>query len=301
MAFTGLFGQKTPIIVDADTGNEMDDFYAITSALLDKELEVKALISAHFNNDQLLTDSVWHIYPTEDINTVQISQDENIKLLESLNKIDIPHPIGCDRMVGYAWGYYPGAPVPSSPGVDYIISQAKNVKNGKKLNIVCLGAVTNVAAAILTDTSIAKNIRLYALNMKYDIEKEIWDKNSFNARNDINGLDVILNNKDLEIYIMPGNVSRKMKFKRQESIKKLTNLNHPIAKILSKRWDEVNAGNSWIMWDLALIEAISKPNLAHLEKTNTPPENVTQKIGVYTDIEASKMKKRFWEKIERLK
>lgn len=132
--------QKKGIIIDADTGNEMDDFYAIVSALLDDQLDVTALISAHFNNPQLLTDSLWHIYPTDNINTLQISQDENEELLSRMDMENIPHPMGCDRMIGYAWGYYPGAPIPSSPGVDHIIAEAKKASPGKKLDHVGFSA-----------------------------------------------------------------------------------------------------------------------------------------------------------------
>ncbi len=290
--------QKTNIIIDADTGNEMDDFYAIVSALLDDQLDVTALISAHFNNPQLLTDSLWHIYPTDHINTLQISQEENVKLLDRMDKKNIPHPRGCDRMIGYAWGYYPGAPIPASPGVDHIITEAKKANPKNKLNIACLGAVTNVAAAIETDTSIAKNIRLYALNMKFDPEKATWNKNSFNARNDINGLDVLLNNPDLEMIIMPGNISKDLVFKRQTTFHKLSNIKHPVIPILKKRWDEVDAGNTWIMWDLALIEAIANPTYATAKKYNTPPENTQRKIKVYTTIDAEKMKDQFWKKLQ---
>lgn len=295
-----VLAQNKKIIIDADTGNEMDDFYAITSALIDNEVEVMAVISTHFNNSQLLTDSAWHNYPTKNINTVKISQEENIKLMQSLDKESIPHPMGCDRMIGYAWGYSPGAPIPSSPVVDFIISEAKKAGKDEKLNIVCLGAVTNVAAAIETNNDIAKKIRLYALNMKYDVEQGIWNKNSFNARTDINGLDVVLNNKKLEVYIMPGNIARSLVFERKKTTEKLSGIKHPVTKLLTERWDDVDAGNSWIMWDLALIEALAAPELATIEKRNTPPENTTRKIGVYTSIEARKMEKKFWEKMEEI-
>lgn len=290
---------QTQIILDADTANEMDDFYAIVAALLDTNLHVTALISAHFNNTHLVTDSVWHNYPTKDINTVQLSQTENLKLLNSLN-IAIPHPIGCDRMVGYFWGYYPGAPIPESPGVDTIIAAAQNASPTEKLNIVCLGAVTNVAAAILTEPGIAKNIRLYALNMKYDFDKQAWNKNSFNARVDVNALDVVLNHRDLELFIMPGTVARELVFERQTTLAKLGNLSHPTARILEERWDQVNAGDTWIMWDVALVEAIAHPDFATRETFTTPPENTHRSINAYSDIDAEQMKENVWRKLETL-
>lgn len=289
--------QPTPIILDADTGNEMDDLYAIVKAIRDESLEVTALISGHFNNAQLLTDSLWHIYPTAGINTVQISQAENERLLKSMGREDIPHLIGSDRMIGYAWGQYQNVPPPQSVGIDYIVAQARQASPTNKLTIVSLGAATNVAAAILTDTTIAHNIRLYALNMKLDLEKRAWNKNSFNARNDTNGLDVLLNCLDLEINLMPGNVSRSLVFNREETLRKLAAKEDKTHLVLAQRWDETGSEvhDKHIMWDVALIEALLHPEFATLEKMRTPPENTDRKIMVYTAIEADKMKADFWE------
>ena len=295
VAIVNGFAQPTQIILDADTGNEMDDLYAIVKAVRDDALEVTALISGHFNNAQLLTDSLWHIYPTSGINTVQISQAENEKLLRSMGREDIPHPVGSDRMVGYAWGQYRNVPPPQSEGIEYIVAQARLASPTDKLTIVSLGAATNVAAAILTDSTIARNIRLYALNMKLDLEKKAWNKNSFNARNDTNGLDVLLNCRDLELYLMPGNVSKSLVFDRKKSLAKLADEDNATSRILAQRWDEVGSQTTHIMWDVALIEALLHPEFATLEKISTPPENVERDIMVYTAIEADKMEADFWE------
>ncbi len=284
-------------ILDADTGNEMDDLYAIVRCLVDDKINLIGLTSAHFNNVQLLTDSIWHIYPTEDINTVQISQDLNESILESLDKNRIPHPVGCERMVGYSWGYYEGAPIPGSPAVNFIKQKAAEHDSINKLNILTLGPVTNVASAILQDPGLAKNIRLYALTMKLT-ESGAWNKNSFNARNDINGLDILLSNGDLEIFVIPGNVSRTLTFRRAETLEKLSEWEHPVSEILADRWDEVSAGESWIMWDLALVEAVIHPEWATIEKMHVPPENGERLINVYTDIDEDNMRSEFWKLVE---
>ena len=289
--------QTTQIILDADTGNEMDDLYAIVKAVRDPALEVTALVSAHFNNAQLVTDSMWHIYPTRGINTVQVSQQENERLLASMDRMDIPHPVGADRMIGYAWGQYQGVTPPTSEGINYIVKQARQASPQNKLVIVSLGAATNVAAAILTDSSIAKCIRVYTLNMKMDLSRQVWNKNSFNARNDPNGLDVLLNCRDLELFIMPGNVARSLVFNRQTSEKRLAASESETHRILAQRWEETgwDAHTEHIMWDVALIEAIIHPELATLEKLPAPPENIDRLLNVYTAIDADQMRRDFWE------
>jgi len=292
--FSAVNGQKLRLIIDADTGNEMDDLYAIVKAVQDENCEVTGLISAHFNNVQLLTDDRWNGYSTENINTLKISQQLNELLLNTMGADTIPHPAGCERMVGYAWGYYPGAPVPESEGVAFIIQHAKKATPAEKLNIAVLGAVTNVAAAILEAPEIAANINVYLLNMKYDFDRHAWDKNSFNARNDINGLDILLNAQGLELHVMPGTVARQLTFSRDETVGRLMDHGAILDEILTDRWDHVNAGESWIMWDLALIEAMIYPDLARHETTQTPPENTPRKIGIYTEIDEESMRQEFW-------
>jgi inosine-uridine nucleoside N-ribohydrolase len=288
-------GAQNEFILDADTGNEMDDLYAIVRCLIDNEVKLTALTSAHFNNTQLLTDSLWHIYPTAGINTVKISQDINEDLLKDLDREEVPHPVGADRILGYAWGFYEGAPIPESPAIELIVEEALNHSPEDKLNIICLGAVTNVASAILQEPKIADNIRLYALTMKYNEEYDAWNKNSFNARNDINALDQVLSNERLELFVIPGNVSRTLTFNRQETLDKLSRWDHPAVETLAERWDEVNAGDSWIMWDLALVEAAIHPYMATIERIPAPPENGGREIFVYTDIDEEAIRDKFWE------
>ncbi len=285
--------QKPDVIIDADTGNEMDDLYAIVRAVIEDDINVLAVTSAHFNNPQLLTDSLWHIYPTEDINTLQISQDLNEELLASMDINDIPAISGCEQMVGYAWGYYEGAPIPKSPATEFIITEGKKHSPENKLNIIVLGPVTNVASAILQAPEIAKNTRVYCLTMKYN--DEVWNKNSFNARNDINGLDLILNNNDLETWIIPGNVSGTLRFDHEKTVEKLKKIDSETARILERRWAEVSAGKEWIMWDLAIVTAFIHPEYATVVERPKPPENSDGTVNVYIEIDKDKMIEDFWD------
>ena len=292
--------QKVKLIIDADTGNEMDDLYAITRAFDSDEFELLGLISAHFNNPQLVTDSMWHGYSTKNMNTVKLSQKENERLLSEVNRLQIPHPQGCEKMVGFAWGFNHGMPVPQSAGIDFIVSEAKKASPGNKLKIACLGPVTNVAGAILTEPEIAENIHLYILSMKYDPQTHIWNKNEFNARNDLNALDIVLDCTDLELSVISGQVSGQLIFERKKTQARLSEYNNKISRNLSDRWDFVNAGERWIMWDLALIESIIHPELTKTEMVLTPPENVQRKVEAYTDIDEEKMEADFWESYQRL-
>lgn len=292
--------QKVKLIVDADTGNEMDDMYAITRVFDTQDAELLGLISAQFNNPQLITDSMWYCYPTKNINTVQISQMENERLLQDCKRLQIPHPSGSEKMVGFPWGFNHHMSVARSAGVDFIISEAKKASPENKLTVACLGPATDVAAAILTEPDIARNIQLYLLSMRYDPATGIWNKNEFNARNDLNALDIVLNCSDLELVVISAQVSGQLIFNREDTQNRLAAYPAEISKYLSARWDVVHAGKNWIMWDLALIEAILHPELATLEESTTPPENTRRSIHVFTHIDVEKMKADFWKSYKRL-
>jgi len=285
-------------VLDADTANEMDDLYAIAHGVLSaptmNEFVVTGLTSAHFNNVQLLTDERWHIYPTAGIDPVGLSQDLNEALLAALGREDLPHPLGCDRIVGYSWGYYEGAPIPDAPAVRFLIDQARRQPAGTKLDVLVLGPVTNVAAALLHAPEIAPRLRVHVLSMRYDFATGAWNKNSFNARNDINGLDLLLDNTEVELIVMPGNVARALQFRHAESLARL-DPDDPLERLLRERWAEVDAGDSWIMWDLALVAAYLDPQLATTVRVPGPPENTPRTLRVYDSIDAEAIETAFWQ------
>lgn len=99
-----ISGQRNPVWLDADTGNEMDDLYAIARLVKEPYLKIAGISSAHFNNPDLLVFEKWNAYETSGLNTVAESQRLNEEILKALGRTDIPHPLGADRQVGRAWG-----------------------------------------------------------------------------------------------------------------------------------------------------------------------------------------------------
>jgi inosine-uridine nucleoside N-ribohydrolase len=200
-------------------------------------------------------------------------------------------------MLGYAWGYYEGAPIPRSPATQFIIDHARKASPDNKLNVVCLGASTNVAAAIARAPEIAPNLRVYLLGAQYDAKNKAWDKNEFNIRNDLNAFDLLLNNEEVELWVMPANTARALTFDRLKTLRQLSTCTTPLCNQLRNRWEQVQAGQNWIMWDLALIQALLTPDLATHKDVRTPPENTKRKIQVYTEINAPAMEKEFWQSL----
>ena len=127
--------------------------------------------------------------------------------------MDIPHPIGANEPTGY-WG--DTKPVPS-PAAEFILEEVEKLEFGKKLNIVTLGAVTNLASAIQMDTTIVPKIRWYGMGLKYDNKKQVWDKNEFNTRNDLDGMDYLLNREGLETHLMTATTASSYIYEQTET------------------------------------------------------------------------------------
>ena len=291
-------GQKQKVWLDADTGNETDDVYAIVQLLSDASIEVVGLSSAHFNNADLVAFQKWNQYNTKAINTVQISQQLNEEILRLMGKTAILHPLGADRQMGRAWG---GQDPRKSAATDQLIRAVKRLGATEKLHVICLGALTNIASAMALDTSIASRIQCYLLGAQYNVETKAWNKSEFNIRNDLNAFDYLLNNPSAELVVMPTSTASPFRFKRNSLYAILTDKN-PVLTNLKRRWEETNPESSErTLWDVALVLAYQKPLLTTSQMVLTPPENAQRYIKVYTQLDAKKMGPYYLNQLRRMR
>ncbi len=294
MVSVAASAQKKKVIIDADTGNEMDDLYAIAAAVLDTNLDILAINATHFNNPNLLVDSFWHTTPTKNINTVMVSHEFNRQLLSNLHAGHIPLLVGANRMIGDPWG---GITPRENEASSFIIKVARSYSPHQKLPIITLGALTNVATAVLLDTSIADKIVIYMLGCWYDTTTKAWNKSEFNIRNDLNAFDYLLNHPKVEMHIMTTTTSYHLQFYKSVCTQKLSGKN-PLFQQLIKRWDEIRGAEMRILWDLAIIDAFIHPEWCSEKAVFTPPENTQRKVFIYTFINTKKMEDDFWQKMK---
>ena len=154
---------KIPVIIDADTGNEVDDLYALSRALIEPSWNILALNATHWQT------SHWAIE-----NTMENSHRLNGVILGHLG-LDIK-----TRRGGVARMFDWGGQAQHSAAAYEIIKQAQAMPDGQKLTIVALGALTNIGSALFIEPSIADKIKLYWLGTPYDFEKGILGTNDFN-------------------------------------------------------------------------------------------------------------------------
>lgn len=279
---------RIQIIIDADTANEVDDLYALVYAINEPKFDIVGITSAQFHTSPLATDT-----------TVLESQKINETLLRLMNREDIRLPIGSN--VPLASAEKPAV----SEAADFIISEAHKTSGEKKLQLVILGPCTNVASAILKDATIIPKIQVNYLGFWHDIETNTYDKKEFNSGNDTLAVAVLLNTKGLDLTVMTATTSQHLKFNKIDVDRNLKGKSD-IATYLVNRWEnyerwwtkEDPEKQSWIMWDVALIQALAHPKWATKRKFSTPPENTKRDIVIYTTIDVQKMTAAFWKSMQ---
>jgi purine nucleosidase len=274
---------QTRVWLDADTANEIDDLYALTRALTAPGLTVVGLASAQ-----------WKHSPVAEGNTLEASQHLNEALLGLLGKGAVPAHRG-SMVPLYWWGRdriaYSGAAY-------HMMLEARKTPAGEKLAVIALGALTNVASAVMMDPSIAARMRLYWLGA--EIRDGVWNKNEFNCMNDIHALNEVLNAKDLEMFVMPATVARHLTFDYDDTAAKLAGMGR-VGRFLLDRWDRHSPGASrWIMWDVAGVEWLLNPGLVESRKIKTPPENTQREVQAATGIDTEGMRAAFWKGVSGL-
>ena len=135
---------QVQMVLDTDTYNEIDDQFAVVHALLSPEhLNVEALYAAPFHNNR--SDNA------ED--GMEKSYDEILRLLDFLN---VPAD-GFAYRGSRAFLTDNETPVPSDAATD-MIERAMTHNAEDPLYVVAVGAITNVASAILIEPAIIERI-----------------------------------------------------------------------------------------------------------------------------------------------
>jgi len=93
---------------------------------------------------------------------------------------------------------------------------------------------------------------------------------------------------------MPANVARPLTFPRDETFSKHEKLG-ALGQHLTAKWKARFAEfENWVMWDLALVEALLDPSLAQAREVTTPPENTQRTVRLFESINQNAMRKDYW-------
>lgn len=136
---------KKPVqmVLDTDTYNEIDDQFAVVYALISPELDVQALYAAPFHNDRSSGPG----------DGMEKSYEEILRVLDRLGK----SPEGFVFKGSTHWIKDVKEPERSPAALD-LIERAKKSSPQDPLYVAAVGAITNVANAILIEPAIVQNI-----------------------------------------------------------------------------------------------------------------------------------------------
>ena len=132
---------KIDMVLDTDTFNEVDDQFALAYALLSPErLNVEAIYAAPFYNSR----------STGAKDGMEKSYQEIQRLLGKMNRTENVLR-GSDAFLQES-GYV------DSPAARDLVERAMARADGERLYVVAIGAITNVASAILMEPEICEKI-----------------------------------------------------------------------------------------------------------------------------------------------
>ncbi len=271
---------RTPVIIDADTANEVDDLFAIVRAMVEPSFDVRGLCSAQWQASH---------YASPD--TLEDSQRLNEALMDLMHIHGVLLPRGAHRRL-YDWGqtlaHYSHAAL-------HIIQQAHQVGDGRKLVVFGLAAQTNLASALMIDPSIAEKIDLWLLGTSYHPDRQLWNKLDFNCMMDPRAMDFVLSCPGLETTILPANVAEDFLFSFAETRQRLGRT-VPVYEYLMHRWYNHVDGSriQRVMWDLALIELFLHPDKGRWMQVATPVENGQRPVRMCLAMDVRALKEAFF-------
>ena len=155
-------------ILDTDTYNEIDDQFALSLMMKSAKCNVKAIYAAPFFNSN----------STSPENGMELSYNEILNLLTLMGEEAMK-----SNVYRGSRGYLPDERTPAdSPAARHLVELASGYSPERPLYVVGIGAITNVASALLMKPEIRENIVLVWLGG----HSEQWfDTNEFNMMQDV--------------------------------------------------------------------------------------------------------------------
>ena len=245
------------VILDTDTYNEIDDQFALVQMLFSKKrMDVLSINAAPFSMNDRSDD------PQKGM---ELSYDEIFRLLEKINfkKNNFVFK-GSTKYVGFE-----KKPI-SSPAADNIIETALRCSANDPLYVIAIGAITNVASAILKEPEIINKIVVVWLggNALY------WpENNEFNLKQDIGGAQVLFDS-GVSLVLVPCKGVTSHLISTVPEIEKYIEPHGEIGKFLAVRFKEYNnnhKGWSKEIWDMAAISWVLNEEWA---QTNIAPSPI---------------------------
>lgn len=276
---------RIPVFLSADVGNEVDDQWPLLHLLLSDRFDVRGIASAHA--------------PPENIPPPAADNSRKLirHILDHRLRLRRPPPLlaGSNQPLGDM-----RSPV-RSQAVEFLLKESRRYSSKRRLQVLVIGAATDVASALLVDDSLADRIRIVAMGF----QGASIGGAEFNVQNDPDAWRVILASR-VPLVIGAGDVtSRDLGLTKAEAAQILA-AKGPLERWLLRdftEWFDDVANNAnirrpdgtiiWPIWDHVVVahllgwtksETLLRPGLAkNLKFTPGNGGSVTWVTGIDRD------------------
>ena len=247
-------GARPRVVLDTDAFNEIDDQFAIAYLLRSTDkVKPEAIYAAPFHNSR--SDS-----PGDGM---EKSFEEIERLLDRLGLPGFPHFRGATRTLPNAF-----SAVPSDAAKD-MVERGMTATHSDRLTIVAIGAITNVASALLMEPALCERCNVVWLGGNYP-----WWPNhgEFNLSGDVAAAQAVFDS-GVPLYVVPASgVSSHLTTSREELAAHL-DLDDPLCRFLYDRFSDYGPKSGiWTkeIWDIGGIAWMVLPDAVSSFQLATP-------------------------------
>ncbi|MFP4112921.1 MAG: nucleoside hydrolase [Spirochaetota bacterium] len=248
------FGERPRVVLDTDTYNEIDDQFALAYlARATDAARLEAIYAAPFHNDRSNSPG----------DGMEKSFLEIQRLLARLDLERLPHFRGSDRVLAD-----PGDRI-ESDAVRDLIERGMSATASERLTVIAIGAITNVASALLQEPRLAERCNVIWLGGTYPY----WPYNQeFNLNGDVAAAQVVFDS-GVPLFVMPTlGVSSHLTTSREE-LSAYLDLDDALCEFLYRRFAEYGPGEGvWTkeIWDVAAVAWVVLPSAVHSFRIPAP-------------------------------
>lgn len=243
--------KKIRVIIDTDAACEADDPFAIAQALMIQKFIVKGIFATHFAS----------------VGSMKKSYDEIQKILSLMNKT-APVFEGEDGALRDV------RTRELSPAAQFLIREAM-CEDEHPLYVLCLGAITNVARAVLECPHIKHKMKIIWIGGQ-EIGNDDKNIREFNSGNDIDAANFIIG-CGADLTLVPNNAYGSVRISLAEIQRRI----YPLGKIGKylfenmvsynlQPWAKWTPGESWTLGDNPAIGIAMDENIAAYQYTQAP-------------------------------
>lgn len=246
------------VVLDTDAFTEIDDLYAISYLLLKKQLHVKSICAAPFYKPPRSESPA---------DGMEKSRLEVLDLLKRLRREDVPVLSGSEQFLKDEQ-----TPV-DSPAADFMADLADSYTPQAPLYIVAIGAITNIASALLKNPRMQENCVVIWLGGHAAHFPQGADE--YNMRQDIAAARVVFSSGIPLVHLPCNGVVDRFLTTQQELAYWLKGKNDLCDYLYQRTVNEAELyakGRPWsrVIWDVTAVAWLLNAHGRFMQQTVTP-------------------------------